>query len=263
MSVDWVNSARRRAQRVACGAATLALCAASLAAAPADAPPGGYRAGLHYQALDKPLARTDAAAGHVEVVAFFSYSCSHCYRFEPLLQSWVRRLPDDVDYQGSPVSFGHLVRAMHARAFYVIDALDMMQPLHDRVFNAMHVERDPMGNAESIARFFLRNGVDEPRFRSAWKSFGVSAQLSQSDARARSYGVSATPQLGVNGKYLVSSSTENRLSPPQMLKVVDYLIDKERRAMAKSASKAKKSPEAKRSEDSESAPSAPGRSPKP
>ena len=209
----------------------------ALAQAPAEkiAATGGYKAGLHYQALDKPLSRTDAADGHIEVVGFFWYGCSHCYRFEPLLQSWARKLPDDVDYQGSPVAFGHPVRTVHARAFYAVQALEMVDPLHDLLFTAMHVERKALNGEDAVARFFRRNGVDEKRFRSAWRSFGVGAQLSQAEARAMSYQVSATPQLGVNGKYLVSATAENRLSPPQMLKVVDYLIDLERRAMAKSA----------------------------
>ncbi len=245
MSVDWVNKLRAPdalstwMRGVLAASALLAAAWPGVAAAQ-DASAVSYREGLHYETLGKPLSRTDAAAGEVEVVGFFWYGCSHCYRFEPLLQSWVRKLPDDVRFQASPVGFGHPIRKLHARAFYVIQALGQMDPLHDRVFHAMHAERQTLNSEGALAQLFAQNGVGEQRFRSAMHSFGVGAMLSQAESRAKRYGVTGTPQMGVNGKYLVASTRENKLTPPDILKVVSYLVAKERREATQSATGAKR-----------------------
>ena len=38
-------------------------------------------------------AAADRATGKVEVTEFFSYGCSHCYDFEPVLGKWVKSCP--------------------------------------------------------------------------------------------------------------------------------------------------------------------------
>ena len=48
------------------------------------------------------------------------------------------------------------------------------------------------------------------------------------DARARSYGITGTPELIVNGKFRVSGKTAGK--PEEMLKVVDFLVERERAA---------------------------------
>ena len=64
----------------------------------------GYKEGADYQRLAKPAA-VAASAGQIEVVEFFAYSCIHCYRFEPLLEAWVKKLPTDVKLRRLPAAF--------------------------------------------------------------------------------------------------------------------------------------------------------------
>jgi thiol:disulfide interchange protein DsbA len=51
--------------------------------------------------------------------------------------------------------------------------------------------------------------------------------VKQADSRARSNQITGTPEIVVNGQYRVSARMAG--GQPQMLKVVDFLIDKIRK----------------------------------
>ena len=53
--------------------------------------------GRDYTELKKP--QPVASASKVEVLAFFSYHCSHCATLDPALQAWKAKLPADVDFR--------------------------------------------------------------------------------------------------------------------------------------------------------------------
>ncbi len=57
--------------------------------------------GFEYKRI-VPAQQTQAPAGKVEVVELFWYGCSHCYRFEPSLQKWLKNKPDDVVFLRIP-----------------------------------------------------------------------------------------------------------------------------------------------------------------
>ena len=77
---------------------------------------------------------------------------------------------------------------------------------------------------------FLWRRVAAEDFNKAFGSFGIDSQLRQANSRARAAKVTGTPELLVNGKYRVSTSKAG--SQAEMLKVVDFLIAKERAAKA-------------------------------
>ena len=65
---------------------------------------GGFKDGSDYRRLARPVP-VDAAAGQIEVLEFFSYSCVHCYRFEPVMKDWMKTLPSNVVFKRTPVGF--------------------------------------------------------------------------------------------------------------------------------------------------------------
>ena len=60
--------------------------------------------GKEYRKLDKAVP-VEAAAGKIEVIEFFWYSCPHCNAFEPKLVNWIKKLPPDVTVRRVPVAF--------------------------------------------------------------------------------------------------------------------------------------------------------------
>jgi thiol:disulfide interchange protein DsbA len=186
-----------------------------------------YQAGKHYVLLDAPVRTRDSEK--IEVVEVFWYGCGHCYSFEPLVKQWKKLAGDDVDFWMSPAMWGGNMK-IHAQAFYAAKALGKFDQLHGPIFTEMNVKKNQLASADQLAELFADYGVERADFDKAFNSFSVKSQVKQADARQRSYKISGTPELIVNGKYRVSGRMAG--SAAEMLKVVDFLIEKERESLA-------------------------------
>lgn len=189
-----------------------------------------YVAGKDYEVLPTPVITRNP--DKIEVVEMFWYGCSHCFHFEPMIVKWKKGLADDVDFHPVPALWNGTMK-LHAQAFYTADALGILDQTHEAFFNAMHVEKKRFNDAESIADFFARFDIDHDTFMKTFNSFGVKSAVSLAESRGRSYRMKGTPELVVNGKYRVAGSLAG--SQQNMLKVADFLIEKERKAMAAKA----------------------------
>jgi len=186
-----------------------------------------YVEGTDYD-LITPAVRT-ADPDKIEVVEFFWYGCGHCYNFEPVVGQWKKTLAEDVVFHGSPAMWNKPME-LHARAYYTAEVLGVLDTMSPVLFQAMNVDGKRLGSKEEIGALFTANGVSAEDFDKAFESFGVSSQVRQASARARSAKITGTPALMVNGKYHVS--TRKAGSQAGMLKVADFLIAKERAAKA-------------------------------
>jgi len=202
-------------------------CVAAGEAAQADAGKT-YAAGTDYDVIDPPVRAVDPAK--IEVVEFFWYGCGHCYSFEPMLEQWKKGLPADVSFRGVPAVWQDRME-LHAKAYYTAEALGVLDTMHPVIFQAMNVDRKPLASQKEIAALFVANGVSEEDFNKAFNSFGVNSQVKQGIAAAKAAQITGTPALVVNGKYHISGRKAGTQS--DMLKVADYLIEKERAAKAK------------------------------
>ncbi|WP_111637578.1 thiol:disulfide interchange protein DsbA/DsbL [Marinomonas shanghaiensis] len=190
---------------------------------PLSASAAEYSDGNGYTTIKTPVRTSDP--NKIEVTEIFWYGCPHCYSLEPLVQTWKKDLPSDVDFKFMPAVFGRGWLA-HAKAFYVADLLGIEDKIRADMFNAIHVERRNLNSEDALARFFADYGVNEDDFRKQYDSFAVNSRLSQADAKIRAYGARGVPGIIVNGKYLVSAESAN--GNENIFKVVDFLIEKER-----------------------------------
>ncbi len=186
-----------------------------------------YQQGEDYD-LVTPAIRT-ANPDKIEVVEFFWYGCGHCYHFEPLISQWKKSLPDDVEFKGSPAVWAPQME-LHSKMFYAAEVLGVSDKMHLVLFQAMNVDRKRLSSEDEIAELFVANGVSKEDFSKAFNSFGVGSMVRQATARARAAKISGTPEMMVNGKYRIS--TRKGFSQAEMLKVVDFLSEKERAAKA-------------------------------
>jgi len=197
----------------------LAMCQA------ADEP---FKAGEHYDVLPQQVRTADA--GKIEVNEVFAYSCGHCFNFQAELHPWVKQLPADVDFQSTPAIWQAKMEP-YARAYYAAKILKAMDQVHMPIFEAIHLQKKSVKSEADFAEIFIANGVDKQKFASAFNSFGTTSMLTQAKSRVRAYKVRGTPEIIVNGKYRVSSGKAGGFSG--MLKVAEFLIDKERNLTAK------------------------------
>jgi len=182
-----------------------------------------FEAGTHHERISPPLGTPDK--DRISVTEFFWYGCGHCFTFEPVLRQWEKTLADDVELRGSPAIWNKLME-MHARIYYTARALDVLDKIHPATFQAINVDRNRLASESAIADLFAGHGVDREDFIRAFNSFGVSNQVKQANARARSAQITGTPELMVNGKYRIS--TRQAGSQADMLRVAEFLIARER-----------------------------------
>lgn len=182
--------------------------------------------GTHYDVIN-PAIRT-ADPGKIEVSEFFWYGCGHCYTFEPMIGQWKKTMTDDMVFRGVPAMWGGPME-LHARAYYAAQVLGVAETMNPVMFQALNVDRKKLASEDELADLFAANGVAEEDFRKAFNSFGVSSQVRQAAATARAAKVTGTPAMMVNGKYMISIRKAG--GQANMLKVVDYLVEKERAAM--------------------------------
>ena len=192
------------------------------------------REGADYLILDK-IAPTEAA-GKIEVVEFFWYSCGHCNRFEPQLDDWAKKLPKDVVMRRVPVAFRPDFEPQQ-RLYFVLEAMNKVDALHKKVFYAIHVERQALNTLPLIADWAEKQGIDKAKFTEAYNSFPVATKTRKATLLQDAYKVDGVPALGVGGKYYTSGSLAQTME--RALAVTDHLVGLVRTAMpaAKPAAK--------------------------
>ncbi len=160
-----------------------------------------------------------AKPGAFSSLKIFWYGCPHCFDFELYVNEWLKNKPDDVEFRRMPGVF---------RKNWIpgAKALSVTEKTHTAIFHAMQVEKRKLDDADSIADVFEEQGVSRDDFDKAWNSFTVDSKVREAMQMSRQYGISGVPAVVINGKYRTSGGTTG--SYPQLLKVIDHLIEMER-----------------------------------
>ena len=166
--------------------------------------------------LVEPATHNDAPEGKIQVIEFFAYSCSHCYRFMPVVAAWAKtHAPANIHIQHVPVSFREVVEP-HARIYYTLEALNRLD-LHEAVFRTVLIDRINLISATEISDFFKKHGLDAKETMNTYNSFAVQAKVQQANKIWQAYGVDATPALGIGGRYRLVGADEKNLIRAQQL----------------------------------------------
>ena len=187
---------------------TLALLASGLAL-PALAQRVAPREGTDYRRLAK-TAPVQAPAGKIEVVEFFAYSCVHCFNFEPLFEDWIKRKPADVVVRRAPVAFSAAFEPMQ-RLYFTLEAMNLVDSLHTKVFKAIHVERLPLTTTGAITEWVVKQGVDRARFTQIYNEGATRTKASGAALLQDAYAIEGTPALGIAGRFMVPGQGPNTL----------------------------------------------------
>lgn len=181
------------------------------------------REGQQYEVLATPLATL--AANKIEVVELFWYGCPHCYHFEPEIAAWLKKKPADVNFRRVPAVFDPRW-VPHARAYFAAEALGVLDKFHNPLFKAIHEEEQKIFDEESLLKFAGTLDIDHAAFKDAFIGFTVDAKVKQAMQFTRESGISGVPSIIINGKYRTGAQLAG--GQDKVLKVVDFLVDKER-----------------------------------
>ncbi|MGE4241365.1 thiol:disulfide interchange protein DsbA/DsbL [Ramlibacter sp.] len=182
--------------------------------------------GNQYKKLDKPVA-TEAGAGKIEVIEFFWYSCPHCNAFEPRLVNWIKKQPADVVIKRVPVAFRDDF-VPQQRLFYVLEAMNRLDDLHPKVFEAIHVRKEPTDKENLILAWAEKNGLDKAKVQELYNSFSVQSKARRAHQLQEAFKVEGVPALGINGRWYTDGSMAGNMD--KALQVTDYLVAEARKA---------------------------------
>lgn len=197
----------------------------ALAAAPSASP--SFTEGKEYELLAYPVPTRDETK--IEVVELFWYGCGHCFNFEPHIHKWQKTLDQDVDFYQQPGDFGGW--SNETQLHYTLEVLGLLDKGPVAVFDEYHKLNNKLRSESKRVKFFKSLGVSEADYKKAWGSFAVQSKVKMAQSRTRSYRITGVPAMIVAGKYKITTSSAGGFKG--MLKVADFLIEKERAARAK------------------------------
>ena len=218
---------------------TIAL--ALLAAAPSAHADSHWTAGVHYFLIN-PAQPTGLPAGKIEVTEVFSYACPGCNRFYPVADRLQSSLPPSAIMDYLPASFRPVEDwPMFQRAYLAARELGIDRRTHDAMFDAVwktgelavfdpatQRAKRPAPTIADVAEFYARTaGVKRETFLATASSFAVDVKVRQADELIRSYGVSETPSIIVNGKYRLNPVSAGGYE--QTIELVKWLVQQEMR----------------------------------
>lgn len=214
---------RALAGTVACALALLTFFSGLGAAQPV------LRAEVDYRAIKpQPLGSADG----IEVIDFFWYGCPHCNNLQPALETWLKRKPADVDFKRVPAVFQDSWVPL-TRAYYTIEAMGLVDKLHQEMFATLHKQRVQLRDANAIFDWAASKGIDRKKFADTYNSFGINGRTQRSIALTRGYDISGTPALAIDGKYLTAPSMtlkpDRTVDYERFFQVVDGLIAEARK----------------------------------
>ncbi len=159
----------------------------------------------------------------IEVREFFWYGCPHCYSLEPSVEKWLKTMPKNAQFVRTPAVFNEQW-AVHARAYYAFETLGITAKMHEPLFQALHVDKRRLFDAESIAAFVAEKGGNRQAFLDAYNSFGMQANLNRATQAGRAYNIESVPTLIVDGKYMTNANIAGGYD--RVMQVVDFLVKK-------------------------------------
>ncbi|MEO5794571.1 MAG: thiol:disulfide interchange protein DsbA/DsbL [Rhodoferax sp.] len=181
-------------------------------------------AGTDYLVLDKPVP-TEAPAGKVEVIEFFWYACPHCFAFEPALVAWLKKLPKNVAFRRVPVVFQDSFIPPQ-KLYYTLEAMGQLEAMHEKVFNAIHIERQRLDKDNLVIDWALKQGLDKAKFVETYNSFSVATKVRKAAQLQEAYKVAGVPAMGVAGRFYTDGTQAQSME--RGLTVVDYLVSQQK-----------------------------------
>lgn len=172
--------------------------------------------------LVKPQAPTSSEK--IDVIDFFSYTCGHCFRLSPLIETWNKQLPQDVHLIRSPVAWDGSSQFL-ANVYFTFEAMNHLDDLHPAFWQDIMAGK--ITSSDSMNQWLKSHGIEPKTWDEVYESFAVKLSTQQAAQRWQDYQLDATPYIGVAGKYLTAPHLAG--SRQKTIEVLNWLIEKERK----------------------------------
>ena len=176
----------------------LAFFAAAVLSLSALAAPEEVFEGHDYTRVSVP--QPVATGKKIEVLEFFWYRCPHCNQLEPGLDTWLKKLPKDAQIRRVPAVFRDDWMP-GAKIYYTLAQMGLLNRLHQKVFDAYHVEGLNLNDPAVLGDWVVKQGVDRKKFENIYNSFSTQSKAMQGAQLARTYGIMGVPAFIIASAY--------------------------------------------------------------
>ena len=168
----------------------------------------------------------DSAKEKIEVIQFFYYGCPHCFDQQPLIEDWLAKKPDDVEFRYLPALRDDKWLTL-TRAYFALDKLGAAKRLHRPIYDVINFDGVTLSDEPKLIDWVARNGIERALFTEALNSEEIRAKVEETRRITVDYNVRATPTIVVAGRYLFSSGEAG--SHHEAIRLLDQLIAQARR----------------------------------
>lgn len=200
----------------------------------------------HYQPAPKGIQDNDLVQellkegkGKVQVLEFFSYGCSWCYKLDPYIEKWEKTKPAYVEFQRIPVEF-HPAWAPLSKAYYTQVDLNVVTKVHPALFKAVSNQTLVKSSEDSLRDFFAQQGIKPEDFNKAFSSFDVTRKQKWASAISKGYKITAIPAVVVQGPAGIYMTTVRMAGgEKELINVINQLVEMQRKAPVKKSQQGK------------------------
>lgn len=187
-----------------------------------------YQEGVHYTKVE------GITSDKNEVREYFSFYCSHCFRFEGFVEILKNKMPESITFEKNHVDFlggaSPKMQQLLTRALIVGKELNKEEEVATAIFKYIHVSRATPTSVNDIRNIFVLMGIDGEKFDTLINSEKVLEQAQEmkanQDALAKTEGITGVPAVIVNGKYRIENSGLDKDNFEQdYLNLINYLVD--------------------------------------
>ena len=165
----------------------------------------------------------------VEVVEFFMYSCPHCNALDPLMHDWVKKQGDKIAFRRVHLAFSG-PKDPQAHAYATLETMGVLEQYHDKIFRAIHVERNRLMTDAAILDLLVKNGIDKTKYLDMFNSFGIQAKLKRNEQLINAAKIDSAPTIVIDGRFVTSPAQlsrpgqNERQTQEATLRVMDELV---------------------------------------
>lgn len=184
-----------------------------------------YMQNEHYTTFENTIddvIKQQPDIAQTQVLEFFTYGCSHCQTFAPVLSSWAKAKSITVGY--IPVVWND-VTELYAKAFYLIKGHSNFVQLHAGLFELIAgFSRTDSLEEQKIALidWFQQQGIQPIETLEALNSSRFEQELARSVLLTQRFKITGTPTLVVNHAHRINNKAVK--SQQQLLDIAESLV---------------------------------------
>ena len=151
---------------------------------------------------------------------------------DPYLDKWSDNLAEDVTFKRIP-AIPRKDWVASAKAYYALESLGLVNKLHEKLFDAIHKEKDlDPNNEKALIDWVTLNGkLDKKEVKSAFNSFAIDTKLKKSYKIFKEAGATGVPTIIIDGNYMTSSTMAG--GEQNAIDITNYIIKNVRKDKAK------------------------------